>query len=82
MSLIPENFIFVKKYNNINSLKEKVLKYTKEDWHKYDYRQKNYMVHMNTKTIPLIWNEMDKYNQRNLEKDNRKFWPEADNYIK
>ena len=80
LSLIPENFIFVKKYNNINSLKEKVLKYTKEDWHKYDYRQKNYMVHMNTKTIPLIWNEMDKYNQRNLEKDNRKFWPEADNY--
>ena len=37
---------------------------------------------MNTKTIPLIWNEMDKYNQRNLEKDNRKFWPEADNYKK
>jgi len=74
------HFTFVKNYDDIKNLKEKVLKYTKEDWEKYDYRQKTYVVHSKTKTIPLIWNEMDKDNLRNLEKDKRKFWPEADKY--
>ncbi len=77
---IFKHFTFVKKYNDIKDLKEKVLKYTKEDWEKYDYRQKNYIVHSSTKTIPLIWNEMDKENKRNLKKDDRKFWPEAEKY--
>ena len=77
---IFKHFTFVKKYTEIKDLKEKVLKYTKEDWEKYDYRQKNYVVHNSTKTIPLIWNEMDKNNLRNLKKEDRKFWPEADNY--
>ena len=77
---ILTHFTFVKNYDEIKNLKEKILKYTKEDWEKYDYRQKNYQVHSNTKTIPLIWNEMDKDNLRNLEKDKRKFWPEADKY--
>ena len=74
------HFTFVKNYGEIKNLKEKVLKYIKEDWEKYDYRQKTYSVHAKTKTIPLIWNEMDKDNLRNLEKDKRKFWPEADKY--
>jgi len=77
---IFKHFTFVKNYTEIKDLKEKVLKYTKEDWEKYDYRQKNYQVHNSTKTIPLIWNEMDKDNLRNLEKDKIKFWPEADKY--
>lgn len=77
---IFKHFTFVKKYNEIKDLKEKILKYTKEDWEKYDYRQKNYGVHSNTKTIPLIWNEMDKNNLRNLKKEDRKFWPEAEKY--
>jgi|TARA_B100001094_G_scaffold262699_1_gene263992 hypothetical protein len=77
---IFKHFTFVKKYNEIKDLKEKVLKYTKEDWEKYDYRQKNYIVHSSTKTIPLIWNEMNKDNLRNLKKDDRKFWPEAEKY--
>jgi Aspartyl/Asparaginyl beta-hydroxylase len=29
------------------------------DWDKYDYRQKNFAVHKETLTIPLIWNELD-----------------------
>ena len=77
---IFKHFTFVKNYNDIKDLKEKILKYTKEDWEKYDYRQKNYIVHSSTKTIPLIWNEMDKENKRNLKKDDRKFWPEAEKY--
>jgi hypothetical protein len=77
---IFKHFTFVKNYNDIKDLKEKVLQCTKEDWKKYDYRQKNYIVHSSTKTIPLIWNEMDKENKRNLKKDDRKFWPEAEKY--
>lgn len=77
---IFKHFTFVKNYNDIKDLKEKVLQCTKEDWEKYDYRQKNYIVHSSTKTIPLIWNEMDKENKRNLKKDDRKFWPEAEKY--
>ncbi len=84
---ILKNFIFIKNYEDIKNLKEKVLKYTKEDWEKYDYRQKTYPSHHATKTIPLIWNESKifevdgiKTQERNLEKDKRKFWPEADKY--
>ena len=40
-------------YKLPEDIKEKVLKYTKEDWEKYDYRQKTYQVHNSTKTIPL-----------------------------
>ena len=76
---IFKHFTFVKNYTEIKDLKEKVLKYTKEDWEKYDYRQKNYQVHNSTKTIPLIWNEMDKDNLRNLEKDKRNFGPKLIN---
>ena len=32
-------------------------KFSKEEWDKYDYRQKTWDVHKETKTIPLIYSE-------------------------
>lgn len=42
---------------DVSSIKSKALEYTKEDWDSYDYRQKTFNVHKQTKTIPLIWDE-------------------------
>jgi hypothetical protein len=75
-----EHFEFVTNYENIINLKNKVLKYTEEDWNKYDYRQKTFDPHRFTKTLPLIWNELNKDSKRNLEKNGRKFWPEEEKY--
>ena len=44
-------------YIDISSIKTKALQYTKEDWDSYDYRQKTFDVHKQTKTIPLLWDE-------------------------
>lgn len=62
-------------YIDISSIKNKSLEYTKEDWDSYDYRQKNFEVHKQTKTIPLIWDEKLKakpkiYNESNKFKKN------------
>jgi aspartyl/asparaginyl beta-hydroxylase (cupin superfamily) len=39
---------------NVNSIKEKLIGL---DWDAYEFRQKTYSVHSNTKTIPLLWDE-------------------------
>ena len=77
---IHTHFEFVDSYKG--DLKQIVSKYTHEDWGKYDYRQNTFDVHKATKTIPLIWNEIDKDNKRNTNIDKLKFWPEADKYKK
>ena len=41
---------------DVSSIKEKVKKYSKEKWNEFDYRQKTFDVHKNTRTIPLIFN--------------------------
>tara|TARA_R100000908_G_scaffold16199_3_gene6125 strand:+ start:2797 stop:3345 length:549 start_codon:yes stop_codon:yes gene_type:complete len=44
-------------YIDVSSIKRKALEYTKDNWDSYDYRQKTFDVHKQTKTIPLLWDE-------------------------
>lgn len=49
---------FEKIYNiDTSFLQEKVKKFSKEKWNEFDYRQKTFDVHKNTRTIPLIFNK-------------------------
>ena len=48
------NFKLVSKIN-VDSIKDKIYKFTKEEWEEFDFRQKTYEVHKNTETIPLIF---------------------------
>lgn len=42
---------------DVSNIKRKVLEYTQAEWDDYDFRQKNFYVHKQTKTIPLYWDE-------------------------
>lgn len=42
---------------DVSNIKRKVLEYKKENWDSYDFRQKKFDVHKQTKTIPLYWDE-------------------------
>jgi len=44
-------------YIDVSSIKDKALRYTEDNWNSYDFRQKTFDVHKQTKTIPLIWDE-------------------------
>lgn len=44
-------------YIDVSSIKSKALEYTEDNWNSYDFRQKTFDVHKQTKTIPLIWDE-------------------------
>ena len=39
----------------VKPFKNKVKKFSQEDWNEFDFRQKSYKVHRNTETIPLIF---------------------------
>ena len=39
----------------VKPFKNKVKKFSQEDWDEFDFRQKSYKVHRNTETIPLIF---------------------------
>jgi len=62
---------------DISSIKSKALEYTKENWDNYDYRQKTFDVHKQTKTIPLIWDEKVQGNPK-IYNESDKFKKELD----
>tara|TARA_R110000822_G_C15046185_1_gene465885 strand:- start:40 stop:567 length:528 start_codon:yes stop_codon:yes gene_type:complete len=51
------NFKYLGNFN-IKNIKKKVLDIPEEEWNKFEFRQKTYEVHKNTRTIPMIF-DMD-----------------------
>jgi uncharacterized protein YajQ (UPF0234 family) len=49
-----KNFNYLGKIN-IDNIKNKLKKFSKKDWNEFDFRQKTYEVHKETKTIPIIF---------------------------
>lgn len=49
-----DNFNYITK-TDIGYVKEVVENFTEEDWNEFDFRQKTFEVHKETKTIPLIF---------------------------
>lgn len=54
------NFKFIGKFD-ISKIKHKVLNHNL-NWDEYQYRQKTFTHHLDTKTIPLIWKEKENKN--------------------
>lgn len=52
---------------DISDLKQRILQFTEEDWNRHDGRQKKFIVHKYTTTIPLI------YDKDNRMQDNTRF---------
>jgi len=50
------NFIFLGNYNTENWM-NKLNTLTDEDWNAYTFRQDEYEVHSQTKTIPILYDE-------------------------
>lgn len=51
------NFNFIDKIHFTSEIKKYITNFMKDDWNKYDYRQKTFDVHKDTKTIPIIYDE-------------------------
>ena len=51
------NFNFINKIHFTSEIKRYITTFMKDDWDKYDFRQKTFDVHKDTKTIPIIYDE-------------------------
>jgi len=49
------NYKYFGKYDDVTKFQGLLGKVTKQDWEEYDWRQKNYGVHSDSKTIPILY---------------------------
>jgi hypothetical protein len=73
-----QNFRYIDSIN-VDGLKKLVVQFTDEDWNAFDFRQKTYDVHKETKTIPLIFDADFRVNNPTYLEHYKKFETELNN---
>jgi aspartyl/asparaginyl beta-hydroxylase (cupin superfamily) len=66
---------------NIKNIKKNVLDIPEEEWNKFEFRQKTYEVHKNTRTIPIIF-DIDSRSTNPTYLSNSELYKEELNYLK